>query len=115
MLPSKHNLVLYRGDTYVRTFTFAYADATTIDFTDGSARVLVKTAHDGDTLTELSTANGKLSFGDDPTLGVVTLSLTAAETSAFTWTLAVYDFQLTLADETVITPLAGSFVIQKDV
>jgi hypothetical protein len=80
-----------------------------VDLTGCSAQMMVRDAS-GALLLDLSTANGRLVFGD----GRIVITLTAAETAAITWTKGVYDFELTMSNGEVKRWAQGDAVVSRE-
>jgi hypothetical protein len=80
-----------------------------VDMTGCSAQMMVRDAA-GALLLDLSTANGRLVFGD----GRIVITLTAAETAAITWTKGVYDLELTMSNGEVTRWAQGDAVVNRE-
>ena len=109
-LPGVHNLTIYKGDDFSQTVRLA-TDGVYINLTGWSGRAQLRS------LTDTLITAFNITFGNQTTApGELTMSLTAAVTSALTATEGVYDLELTTpAPAKVKTYLAGSVTIVSDV
>lgn len=88
--------------------------AAAVDLTGCTALAHIRsTLESPDILITLSTANGKIVLGG--AAGTVEIELSATETAAIAWTSAVYDLEITFADNTVRRLMYGSVTISKEV
>lgn len=115
MAAFKVKLVLTQGETFWKTFTWKVGQpAAPVDLTGCTALMHVRRKiTDAATLIELSTGNGRIELGG-PT-GAITLKLSAAETAALNFAAAVYDLELTFADNTVRRLIEGSVTLKPEV
>lgn len=113
MLPVNQNLSIYKGDTFVYTFKLRTKTATGqpgayVDLTGCTAKAQIRASQDDATvMAEFATATGG-------TTGSVTLTLSPTQTAALT-SNGVWDAQITFADGTVKTYLAGTTTVVKEV
>lgn len=109
-MPAKYDLALYRGDTYERTFLL-WADSgktQRVDLTGATARAEIRDVPGGTRVTALDcTIPG-------PVDGQVVIRLDADD-YANVPAAGVWDLELTYADTTVQTIVAGKAVTTADV
>ena len=111
--PARHDLAIYRGDSFTLIVPIIEADDTPYDLTgvDVLAQVRTRAGSDatrGDLIVEL------VPVVDDPEVGQIVLHLTAEKTAALRPESGVWDLQLS-KDGSVWTPLAGAVRISGDV
>lgn len=113
MIAGIYNITCEQGATFTRTFTIYNPDGTVFNLTGYSGRMQVRRELDSSTtMIELTTANGRMSMS--PSLGEITINLTAADTA----TLArdgVYDLEIFTGSGTVHRVVKGSFRVDKEV
>lgn len=116
------NIAIDQGSSLVYTFTLQNDDASPYVLTGFDARLQVRRTY-GDTsvLINCTVANGKLVL-TNPTLGILTLVLTPADTSSIRFNNkdddaleCVYDLELIRPDGRVYKPAKGAFVISREV
>jgi hypothetical protein len=113
MTAAVHNITVEAGATFVRIFRWL-SDDVPVNLTGATAKLQVRqTATAQDVLFEASTANGKLSIA--AALGEITLTITAAESTAFDWTFGKYDLEVTTASGTVYRLIRGTVSISAEV
>lgn len=77
-----------------------------------TARMSIKDMVGGTLLHSLTTENGGIALDD--TNHTITLTISAADTAAFTWTRGVYDLEL--VDGATVTPIAaGNVTVEREV
>lgn len=102
MQPATVNLTIYQGATFTQTFAYQ-SGGEPVNLTGTSARMHVRErVTSAEPEIELTTANGRISIGDE--FGTVTLTLTAEETAAIKAGSYVYDLEL------VNGPVVGRFL-----
>lgn len=110
----KVNLTIEQGTTFRYKFAWVDAKKRAINLTGFTARMQIKAAiTDSAFLVELTTANSKLAISE-PT-GIVSLYLSDAETTAFTWSKGVYDIELISPTGDVYRMVSGSVTVSKEV
>ena len=113
MIAGIYNITCEQGATFTRTFTSYNPDGTVFNLTGYSGRMQVRRDLDSTTtMAELTTANSKMSI--TPSLGEITISLTAAETAALTRD-GVYDIEIFNGSGAVHRVVKGSFRVDKEV
>ena len=110
----KVDLTILQGATFKYIFKWVTPSGSNVDITNYSAKMQIRPDVSSSTvLVELSTANGKITKSN--TFGEFNLLLTATETTAFSWTDAVYDIELTDTDTTVYRMAYGTVSVVKEV
>lgn len=111
--PARVNLRATRGDTYRRTFKCVDSSGTAINISGYTARLQIRDAVDGTVLYEGTTTNGHLIVTG--AAGTVDLAIPAAATAAWTFSVGVYDMEITSTDGAVTTIAEGTVTVFKDV
>lgn len=108
-----YNFHCEQGADFDRTIYARNSDETPINLTGKTGRMHVRKDVDASsTLIELTTANGRMTFGNN---GLIQLSLSAAETAALQKS-GVYDIEIVdTATGSVSRILKGQFVLDKEV
>lgn len=116
-MPGKLNLKIYKGETFRHVLRWQDESETPINLTNYSARMQVRKKIDDVTpLLSLTTENGGIELGG--TAGTITLYISAADTTALTWTDGVYDLEVAVvvgAIEEVVRVVEGKIVTYKEV
>jgi hypothetical protein len=110
--PGRYNITVYKGTTFTLAPIWKIGGYA-VNLTGYSAKMQVRAATDASVLVELSTDNGKIVI--TPALGKLTLTLTAAQTTALTSGKYFYDLNLTASDATVTKILEGVFLVNESV
>lgn len=108
--PGDYPITLYRGDT--RIWRDEFADAATgrpLDLSGYTFRAQVRSGVDGAVIATMGIDDSQASNG------VITRTLTAAQTGALTAARGAWDLELTSPDGFVRTYLAGAVRIRGDV
>lgn len=114
MTAEVHNLSVEKGASYEQIIRWTDDDGAPINLTSATAKMQVRQATNVSTvLFEASTANGKLAIAGDA--GQITLTITAAESAAFTWSFGKYDLEVTTAGGLVYRLLRGTISISAEV
>lgn len=114
MTAEVHNLTVEKGASYEQIIRWTDDDGAPINLTGATARMQAREASNvSAVLFEASTANGKLAIVGD--LGQITLTITAAESSAFAWSFGKYDLEVTTAGGLVYRLLRGTISISAEV
>lgn len=114
-LTSDNNAEIEQGATYTFTLTWKDSTNTPVDLTGYTARMqLRRTVPSTDTLLSLTDSDG-IAFAADRTTGVLTVTMTAAQTAALTGTSAVYDLELISASGVVYRLIEGDVEISPEV
>lgn len=114
MLAGKYNIVCDQGSTFFRTIAIKNTDGSVFNLTGYTARMQVRKDVDNTTvILEFTTANSKLVIY--PLTGIITMSLTAADTTALTRG-GVYDLEIVkTANGEVSKVIRGEFRLEKEV
>ena len=111
MAAAKLNLTIEQGTTFAKRLTWRDKNKRPVPLTGYTARMQVRpTAASAEIITELSTANGRITLGE---LGVIQLNLTASETSALK--AGVYDLEMTDGDGRVTRLIEGKINVSPEV
>jgi len=116
MSAAKLKLSVEQGATFTKVLTWkAGTPAVAVDLTGCTARMQIRPTIASATVhAELTTENGGITLGG--AAGTVTILITATATAAFTWTEAVYDLEIVLADAVTVHRLVyGSVVVSPEV
>lgn len=115
MKAAQLNLDVEAGATFRYPLELSNSDETPVDLTGVTARSHWRTSIDDPTvLLELTTENGRLVISG----GVLTIVLFASETTAFTFTSAVYDLELVFpqaGEPDVVRLLKGKVKISREI
>lgn len=84
-----------------------------VDLAGFTARMTIKDKKGGTTLESLTTVGGEIVLNN--TDKTITLTLSATDTAAYTWTKGVYDLELVSSGGVVTELLSGSVKINKEV
>ena len=109
----KKNLLLEQRATFRLVLTWKDAKLFPINLTGYSARLQIRLTPTSAVLFEASSANGKIVLGG--AMGLITVTITDEETSALTFTNAVYDLKLGAPDGSAIRLLQGTVVLSPGV
>ena len=108
------DLYVPQGSTYIHTFEYVASDGSAIDLTGYTARMQIRETVDATTtIYEATSAGGEITT--TPLEGKVVLTIDATDTSAFTFSTAVYDLELEATDTTVIRLVKGKVKLDKEV
>lgn len=86
---------------------------TPVDLTGFTARMTIRNKVGGTELLSLTTENNRITI--DTVNKKITLTLSATDTAAITWTRAVYDLEMVSADGVVTALLSGDISVTKEV
>jgi hypothetical protein len=104
------NLQIDQGSTFSKQITVYQTDGTTVQNLTGYA--VASQVRKNYTSTNYTTINAT---NNDPTNGVIVMSLTAVQTAALKAGRYVYDLQITAADGTVSRTVEGIITIKPEV
>ena len=104
------NLQIDQGSTFSKQITVYETDGTTLQNLTGYT--VASQVRKNYTSTNYTTINAT---NNDPTNGVIVMSLTAAQTAALKAGRYVYDLQITAADGTVSRTIEGVITIKPEV
>jgi hypothetical protein len=104
-----------RGSTFRLSFALRDDDGDPMNLTGYTARMHVRLAVDAadPPLLEMSTANGRIAIVAAE--GKIDVTLPASATADVTWSLGVYDLEVTSSSGEVSNVLKGPFMLNKDV
>jgi len=98
-MASKYNIKIERGATFSLVLTWKDETEAPVNLTGYTARMHIREkASSSTTLLELTTENSGIVLGG--VLGTIEISIPAATSTAFPWSVGVYDLEL----------VSGSFV-----
>lgn len=93
MTAGVYNWILEQGATLVRSFIYHDSNDQVVNLTGATARLQIRPyVSSGQTLLELTTANGKLVI--DGAAGKITMTITPADTDGIDFDTAVYDLEV---------------------
>ncbi len=115
MAAEKLKLLIEQGATFRKTLTWkAGTPPVPVNLTGCTARMQMRTEIAAATpLVTLTTENGGIVLGG--TAGTIELFIAAVDTAAFTWTTAVYDLEIILANGDVRRLLYGPVTVSPEV
>lgn len=106
-LDSSVNLTITQGSDFTYSFELSAEDGTIQDLTGYTAHMQIRPTSDSPVIIlDLTTANNLLKI---QTGGIVTMSIPAATTAAFTFDSAVYDLEVT-SPSSVVTRVTGGSI-----
>lgn len=108
----QYDFVILQGATFSSVFTVKTGAGVAWNLTGWTARMTIKDSKGGTTLLSLTTSNSRITLGGSA--GTVTLTITAADTAALTWTRGVYDLEL-VNGSTVYRILEGVITVNEEV
>lgn len=109
-----YDMVVDQGATLSRVITWKDPAKTPINVTGYTARMQVRPELASTTVTlELTTGNGRIALGG--AAGTVTLTVSAADTTALVPGRYVYDLELVSGSGIVYRLLMGNFVVRGEV
>jgi hypothetical protein len=114
-----YNFTIEQGATFTRQFKYKNSEGVGIDLTNYEVRMQIRKNIGASTpelsLTESTTPNGSiLSVGSGNDVNVITLTITAADTSTMSFDTAVYDLEIELLG-VVTRLLQGKIKLSKEV
>ena len=114
VVPARVDLKIYQGSDFLQVVTFLQtAGGTPVDLTGLTGRMQIRqTLESSDIIMDLTTENGRLAFGG--ATGVVTMTLTAAETATIL-TDGVYDLEFVTSATSASRWLEGLVILSKEV
>jgi hypothetical protein len=105
-----YNFTIQQGATWTRTLTWKI-DGVAVNLTGYTARMQLREA--GTLVIELTTANGRIALGG--AAGTITLTITAADTTALNFKTALYDLELVSGGGVVTRLLEGRVFLSREV
>lgn len=110
----KVNLIINQGATFRYKFIWKDAKKRLIDVTGFTARMQIRPTIDSLTvLATLDTESSGISLG--ATAGTVSLYLSSATTTAYTWTSGVYDLELISSSGEIFRLVGGTITVSPEV
>lgn len=114
MPAGQYNFDIEQGVAFARIMNLKDSNGVTMNLTGYSARMQIRPyVSSTEVLIEATTANGKLII--TPLTGVLTLSLSATDTTQLAYTKAVYDIELVDNVGTPIRLLQGEITVSREV
>jgi hypothetical protein len=114
-----YNIHIDQGSTYTLTVEYIDAVGAAVDLTNYEARMQVRETVASTTILASFTSSPAvgLVITPPPTLGKVVLTITSAQTAAYTFTNGVYDLEVFDASipPAVVRLLQGRFVVNPEV
>ena len=90
-----YRLLIYQGTEFERVFSFLDDTGAVMVLTDYTAKLTVRATRDAATTLLALTSSPAAGLTVNGVAGTVTMLLTAAQTTALTWTKGVWDLVLT--------------------
>lgn len=113
MPAGNYNISIEQGATFTLGVGYQDGSGLAVNLTGYTADMQVRSTVGNSVIQyELSTTNGRITI--TPLTGIVTLNLTATETTALTFQSGVYDIELT-SGATVIRLLQGTITVSPGV
>lgn len=114
MAAGQYNFDIEQGVAFARIMNLKDANGDTMNLTGYSARMQIRPYVSSDeVLIEATTANSKLII--TPLTGVLTLSLSAADTGLLVYTKSVYDIELINSAGIPVRLLQGEINVSREV
>lgn len=107
-----YDFTIEQGTTFSRTFTWTDSSNNPINLTGYTAKLSIAPAPAGTPYISLTDTSG-ITLGGSA--GTIAVTLTAAQTTAFTFTTAKYDLKLTDASGNVTRLLEGTVTLDDEV
>lgn len=111
-VPQQVDYKLWQGDTWAPGTITAKINNVAIDFTGYSAKLEIRTKVSGDLVKTLTSSGGGITMSS---VGVITITMTAAETSAIPAQDYNYDLQITAPSTAITTYTYGNIAIVSDI
>ena len=103
MTPGTYNLTIVQGSNLVRTFTFTNTDGSALDLLNYEVRMAGRESiTDTNVLFEWSSEDDTPYLVIDIGIGVISLSVPASITSAFSFSSGIWDMELYKANDTEV-------------
>lgn len=114
MPAANYLMILEQGATFAKRITRKIkATDEPVDMTGCTARMMIRRAHGGELLAELTTENGGIALGGED--GTIDLLLDAEDTDALISGRAVYDLEVETAGGNVRRLLEGLAIIKRSI
>lgn len=114
MAAASHDFTIEQGVTTAKSFVWKDSAGDVIDLTGYTARMQIRASLDAtSTLLSATNANGQLVI--TAAQGKVTLTLTATETAALSFSTGVYDLELVSSGGVVTRLVEGTITLSKEV
>lgn len=114
MSAGKYNFEIEAGATFSRTITYKDSDNDAIDLSGSTVRMQIRNNYSSsDAAISLTTPSTGIAFTSNT--GEFTITMTAAQTSAFTFRQGVYDIEIEYSGGTVERILEGRVKISSQV
>jgi hypothetical protein len=116
MQPAHIDLEVYKGSTFVKVIQWKTGTpAVAVNLTGCTARMQIRKAVNDDTVLDtLTTQNGKIVI-HEPLNGKFKIVISAAVSTAYLFTSAVYDLEIVFLDGTVIRVIEGCLTAAPEV
>ena len=115
MAAAQADLVIEQGATFSQSFQWTDSSGAAVDLTGYTGRMQIRqNVSASTTIADLTTANGGIVING--ATGTVTAKIAATDTSAMTFSQAVYDLELIAPDGITVTRLVqGGVTLSKEV
>ena len=111
--PGNYDITLYQGATFAQILTWKDEAGDAVDLTTYTARLMARTSIDAaECFIALTTENGGIALGG--ALGTISLTMSAAQTTALAKISGVYDLELIVGSE-VVRLLQGNLFVSREV
>jgi hypothetical protein len=116
MQPANLDLAVYKGSTFSKLIQWKTgATPVAVNLTGCTARMQIRKAvNDTTILDTLTTENGKIVI-HEPLNGKFKIIISAATSTAYTFTSAVYDLEIVFTDQTVTRVIEGCITAAPEV
>jgi hypothetical protein len=116
MQPAHIDLEVYKGSTFVKVIQWKTGTpAVAVNLTGCTARMQIRKAVNDDTVLDtLTTQNGKIVI-HEPLNGKFKIVISAAVSTAYLFTSAVYDLEIVFTDGTVTRVIEGCLTAAPEV
>jgi hypothetical protein len=109
----EYDITIEQGSGFSLPLTYEAPEGSLVDFTGSTARLHVRSKYGAtDKLIELTTENDGIVLTED---GEITLSMTAAQTAALTFSRGVYDLEIVPPSGEPYKIIKGNVYLKREV
>jgi hypothetical protein len=107
--PARYNFSIWKGATFRKQLTLLQPDSTPRDLTGYTGNLIIRLKPEGESLLELTDANGGVSFQPG---GIIILRIESTVTELLSWNNGIYDLLITGLDNITEVLLYGNFSVK---
>ena len=109
----EYDITIEQGSGFSLPLTYEAPEGSFVDFTGSTARLHVRSKYGAtETLIELTTENGGIELTED---GEITLSVSAEDTAALTFSRGVYDLEIVAPAGEPYKIIKGNVFVKREV